>query len=280
MTHDEAVLLLTDLLAGRLRPEERTRVQGHLEECEDCASLAGTHEMLAGRHTPVADLVELSLHPDRLEEARRMQLQAHLDVCESCGAEATTVRRAERRAVASLGTSRRRAGSRLLPVITAAALLGLGLSAWLGLVRLPRLESNLKELQETSRPANATPQPNEPGPMVRMQYLPSAGRGPGANAVVSLEAGQPYVYLSLAVPAFDARGSYTFDVATAAGTTVWLRTVSSEDLRLMTQTPEVTLAVPTQGLNAGRFVLRLRDASAPQQAAPRLEIPFEIRTSP
>lgn len=279
MTHDEAVLLLTDLLGGRLRPEIRKEVQDHLGGCEDCASLAGTHDMLAGRHTPVEDLVELSLHPDGMEGARRLQLQAHLDVCETCGAEATIVRRAESSAVASIAGGGRFERAPLL-LVGAAALAGMGFSAWLALYRMPRLESTIDQLQASSRPVEATPGPNEPGPLVRIQYLPSARRGPGSDAVVSLDPGQPYEYLALAVPEFEARGNYRIDVVGADGAEVWSRSISSEDLRRMTQgTPEITLAVPTRALRPGRFVLKLRGATG-SEATPLLEIPFEVQPAP
>jgi len=268
MTHDEAVLLLTDLLAGRLRPEVRHQVQGHLEACEDCASLAGTHDMLAGRHTPVDDLVDLSLHPDEIEAARRMQLQAHLDVCEACGAESRFVRRAERSAVDTMTGGGRFGNAWLLPLVAVAALAGLGFSAWLGLSRIPRLESTINRLQA---------HPNEAGPLVRVQYLPSARRGPGSRALVDLEPGQPYEYLAVEVPNLEPRGDYSVDLAAEDGTPVWSRAIGADDLRRLTKgTPEITLAVPARVLHAGRFVLRLRGASGPAEP-PLLEIPFEVR---
>lgn len=280
MTHDEAVLLLTDLLAGRLGPDLRHRVQGHLEGCEDCASLAGTHDMLAGRHTPVEDLVDLSLHPHEIDEARRMQLQAHLDVCEACGAESRFVRRAERSAVATMTGTRPRSAW-MLPLVAAAALAGLGFSAWLALFRIPRLESTIDRLEASpSRRVDAAPHPNEAGPLVRVQYLPSARRGPGSHAIVDLETGQPYEYLAVEVPDFEPRGDTTVDLATEKGDRVWSRAIGADELRRLTRgTPEITLAVPTRVLHAGRFILELRDASAPA-AAPLLEVPFEVRPAP
>ena len=277
MTHDEAVLLLTDLLGGRLRPEIRRQVEDHVGRCEDCASLAGTHDMLAGRHTPVEDLVDLSLHPEGMEGARRMQLQAHLDVCEACGAEAAVVRRAERSAVASIAGGGRFERAPLL-LVGAAALAGLGFSAWLAVVRIPRLESTIDRLQATPpRRVEAMPRPGEPGPLVRIQYLPSARRGPGADAVVSLDAGQPYAYLAVAVPEFQPSGSYTVEVAAAGGSPVWSRSIASEELQRMTRgTPEITLAVPSRVLHAGRFVLRLR-GDGPGPTEPVLGIVFEVR---
>jgi hypothetical protein len=277
MRHDEAVLLLTDHLAGRLRREVGQDVQAHLEGCEECASLAGTHDMLAGRHTPVEDLVDLSLHPDRMEGTRRMQLQAHLDVCEVCGAEARFVKRAERTAVSSIPGGDRFGGAGLLLGTAAAALVGLGFSAWLALYRIPRLESTIDRLQASPpRRVETVPHPNEPGPLVRIQYLPSARRSPGAHAVVSLEAGQPYEYLAVEVPEFAPEAGYTVDLASADGPPVWSRAIGPDDLRRLTKgTPEITLAIPTRVLHAGRFVLRLRGAGAAK--APLLEIPFEVQ---
>jgi hypothetical protein len=280
MTHDEAVLLLTDLLAGRLAPDLRHQVQGHLEGCEDCASLAGTHDMLAGRHTPVEDLVDLSLHPDEMEGARRMQLQAHLDVCEACGAESRFVRSAERSAVATMTGGRPREAW-MLPLVAAVALLGLGFSAWLALFRIPRLESTIDRLEASPpRRIDAAPHPNEAGPLVRVQYLPSARRGPGSHAIVDLEPGQPYEYLAVEIPNLEPRGDYAVDLAAGNGDRVWSRPIGADDLRRLTKgTPEITLAVPTRVLHAGGFVLRLRDAASPADP-PLLEIPFEVRPAP
>jgi len=280
MTHDEAVLLLTDLLSGRLAPRVRQEVQGHLEGCSECASLVGTHEMLAGRHTPVEDLVDLSLQPDRIENARRMRLQAHLDVCDACGAEARLVLKAEREAATDAPGDPRGSGSLLLGA-AATALLGLGLSAYLGLYRIPRLESTIDRLEAVPpRRIESAPQPHEPGPMVRIQYLPSARRGPGSDAMVSLDPGQPYQYLAVAVPEFEPRGTYTVDLTDPEGHQVWSRTVPAEELRRLTKgTPEITLAVPSRALHEGRFVLRLRGPSGPT-AGPLLETAFEVRPAP
>ena len=280
MTHDEAVLLLTDLLGGRLPDEVRPRVQEHLEGCADCASLAATHELLTGRHTPVQDLVELSLQPDGMENARRMRLQAHLEVCETCGSEARAVRTAEREAVAA-GSGMRRLGSApLLAGVTAAALVGLGLAAWLALDRVPRLESTIDRLQATPPRRVETPHPGEPGPLVRIQYLPATRRGPGADAAVTLDTGQPYLYLAVEIPQFAGQGDFAIAIAEADGGTVWSRTVSAETLRRMTQgTPEVTLAVPTKALHEGRFVVSLRAASG-LPATPLVDTAFVVRTAP
>jgi hypothetical protein len=281
MTHDEAVLLLTDLAAGRLAPAVRQDVQEHLEGCPECASLAATHDMLAGRHTPVDDLVELSLHSDQMEQARRMRLQAHLEVCEACGAEAQSVRRAERKAVAAFTGGNRRGGVSVLMSAVATAILGLGLSAYLGLYRIPRLESTLDRLQVVPpRRIETAPHPNEPGPLVRIQYLPSTRRGPGSDPAVTLDPGQPYQYLAIEVPAFKGRGDLTIEVAADGGSPVWSRTVPADELRrLTTGTPEITLAVPTRSLHAGRFLVRLHSASD-ANAGPLIDSAFVVRTAP
>lgn len=280
MTHDEAVLLLTDLLAGRLAPEVRRRVQDHLAGCAECASLVETHEMLAGRHTPVDDLVDLSLQPDAIEKGRRLRLQAHLEVCETCGAEARRVRRAEKTAVAAITGSHRFGSASLLMSAAAAALLCLGLSAYLGLYRIPRLESTIDRLQAVPPRRVETPHPGEPGPMVHIQYLPSTRRGPGSDATVALDPTQPYQYFAIEVPEFKPQqGAYTIEIDADGGGPVWLRSVSADDLRRLTQgTPEVTLAVPTTALHPGRFLVRLRTASEPQ-SAPLIDTAFQVRTA-
>lgn len=278
MTHDEAVLLLTDLLGGRLPDEVRPRVEEHLSTCPDCASLAGTHEMLAGRHTPVEDLVELSLQPDGMEHARRMRLQAHLEVCETCGAEARAVRTAEREAVTAGGGKTRFGSGMLLAGTAAVALLGLGLSAWFGLYRVPRLESTIDRLQAVPPRRVGTPHPGEPGPLVRIQYLPATRRGPGADAAVTLDPGQPYLYLAVEIPQFTGRGEFAVAIADPGGGTVWSRTVTAGELRRLTQgIPEVTLAVPAKALHEGRFFVSLRPASEPK-AAPLIDTAFVVRT--
>jgi hypothetical protein len=280
MTHDEAVLLLTDLLAGRLAPEVRRRVQDHLAGCAECASLVETHEMLAGRHTPVDDLVDLSLQPDAIEKGRRLRLQAHLEVCEACGAEARRVRRAEKTAVAAIAGSNRFGSASLLMSAAAAALLSLGLSAYLGLYRIPRLESTIDRLQAVPpRRVETAPHAGEPGPMVRIQYLPSTRRGPGSDATVALDPEQPYQYLAIEVPEFKPQGAYTIEIDADGGGPVWSRSVSADDLhRLLQGTPEVTLAVPTTALHPGRFLVRLRAASEPQ-SAPLIDTAFQVRTA-
>jgi hypothetical protein len=102
MRHDEAILLLTDCLEGRLEGAVRPAVLEHLAACSECQALAETYALLEwGRawHPPSAGIVGFALGVDPPAGDATARVEDHLRRCERCTEEVRLIRAAEEAAV-------------------------------------------------------------------------------------------------------------------------------------------------------------------------------------
>jgi anti-sigma factor ChrR (cupin superfamily) len=263
MRHDEAVLLLTDLLGGRLPDPVRVAVEAHVAACDECRRLADAHAALSRAEEPhpsSAAIVAHALHPGDLPPAEAARIAAHLTACPRCSEEINLVRRAERAAVSSTTTGAAgrswHAARVLVWGAAAAAMLLLLTPAYLGLRRVARLP-----------------------PIVRVQSLADEVRGPVGPQIVSLLPTDTHAFLAVEPPS-PAPGAadtgYLVEILDAGGAVAWSAEVTAAALRQRpASSPELVLAVPAGRLRAGPYILRLRRPATGDDIL--LRIPFEVR---
>ncbi len=119
MRHEEAQLLLSDLVLGELEADAAAKLRDHLAECAACRRerdfievlveelREGGEEILAG-HPDVEDLAAFGLGDTPMESERRAGIECHLRICRHCREELDLVRRAAR---AAYPTAAKRPGS-------------------------------------------------------------------------------------------------------------------------------------------------------------------------
>jgi len=313
MRHDDAILLLTDFLAGRLDELRAAEVAQHLNGCPECRALEATWVVLAeGRtaHPSSAEIVGLALDSGALDAAAKKRVETHVVGCATCTREYRLVRSAEAggeddteastavalgrvaegKAWPSAPVARRWRSGALAALAACAALL---YPAYLGLSRIPALDGEIDRLQArlaavTEEMGDARRDADEarrlaeraraglPG-IVALHSLMSPVRGAGAPQRLMVTPGQSHLLVSLEAPLLSRgeQGLYVFDLLTAAGDVAWKTEVGADDLlRRLATSPEVVLAIPAERIPAGFYRLRLRKPGATQETL--LDIRFEI----
>lgn len=105
MTHEKAVLRLTDYLQGRLDGQDRIEIAEHVAACTECTELAETYWVLARPamektmtedHPSTEAIVLYATSGDRLDETGRDRVAAHLLQCTACRSEVELTRTADR----------------------------------------------------------------------------------------------------------------------------------------------------------------------------------------
>jgi hypothetical protein len=180
MSHNEAVILLTDYVAGRLAAEEHGEVQAHLETCGECTGLVATVLVLKNRlpeedsdrtpsqeHPKSDDLVDFALDPDSLPESQQRDIAGHLARCAVCTDDVEAVKRTEAATAASPTSDSNSSGMSSGPgwrslwprLALAAAAIGAAGTTYLGFYRVPRLQSRLAIVEEELRSREAQTPP-------------------------------------------------------------------------------------------------------------------------
>lgn len=151
MNHREMIEKLPQLVAGRLSPEETSRLERHVAECSDCGEWLDTYHLLAGA-TGGSAAGAAGSHPSSSElalwavegEPGDAATADHLAVCGSCRRELQLTRRA-------LAAGRHRTGLRA----AAARVRGLGTGGRVALAASLLLAVLAGVLLSPSRPGTA-----------------------------------------------------------------------------------------------------------------------------
>ncbi len=271
MSHDAAVLLLTNYLAGRLTGAEREAVRAHVESCGECRGLAEVHQVLSRAplrkdgHPAASWIVGFALHYEGLTPDEGQEIDAHVRECRQCSEEVDRVRAVEatagRRPAAGW-----RGSSRL--ALAAAFLIVATLAYEIGARRAPTTEQ--------PRP---TPGPVVASGLLRIQPLPAPRRGvETTRRTLTLLPGETSLFVSLdlpELPATEEGSAFRFDLIAPSGDVAWSLEISGTDLvQRAAWPPGVVLAVPTKGISDGLYTMRLRGS---EPGAPvLLEIPFLV----
>lgn len=293
MTHEEAAQLLPDHLEGRLSDPVRSELERHASACPDCQALSATYRVLdagfraeaaqaAARHPTVDDLVDFALADPASLASKRSELALHLQVCASCAGEVQAVRDSR---VQVEGLSPRGILARVLASPNAAPLAAglilalLGYPAYLGLVRLPRvqqdleaLRANLVQFESTVTSLHASLEQMQ-GQLRRMSswtggivvpLLTAPVRAAAApRTTIPLQKGQPFICLAVD-PGLPAEGEgvkgYLAEILTAEGSRVWSFEMEPEELkRQMTLAGSVAFLIPAADLLPGDYRFRMTE---------------------
>ena len=294
MKHAEAILLLPDLVQGRLVLGQRREVQAHLSRCPECRELLGTYTDLgaalddrpktADPHVASAELVSFVLGPDDLDAADRLRVVSHLEVCSGCRADAQAVRRTE----ASLRSEAQpeeagwfaRLGAYFQtawqPALAAAAIVvALAVyTAWIGLVRAPALRRDLdraltQERALSDRVASLGAElgrlQSRPSELPEGLYAPTtlrAGlRGAGETPTVEPAEGDQLAELAVELAPeglVATRGRHRIEVVRGDGTVVWSDVVEVARLRNLVRAADgvLHLRIAAEKLPPGRYEFR------------------------
>lgn len=323
LAHQEALPHLPDFVCGRVPVGLRPGLEAHLEACEECRGLAESYRRVAGAlgaeaaaeptgHPSGGDIVSYAAHPDDLPRSEADRITAHLRDCPSCAEEVGITRRADR-ATRSAALGRRaplavfdpgRWSAPAFGSLAAAIVAGvLGYPVFLGLVRLPEVQSEVETLRtamEADRRALGGLQSSLDemrdrlhglgswtGP-VDLAVLEGPARSRGPEPIVRIEAGQPFALVGV-LPPLPARegklagggqeAAYLFEVLDAgppAGTPVWSARMTAAEIRArLDRAGVVTFLIPADLLPPGRHQLRFRRAGAVGEAD-LLSAPFTV----
>lgn len=262
MNHDQAVLILTDYLQGRLDAGRRQAMAEHLRGCNECSELGEAYRVLAmggsgdpmtEAHPTTEEIVEFTTARDRLDDAARRRMVEHLQNCAACRDEIEMTRDAEQSAMASTVKYPGHAGrpSRNWPLLALAA-------TWLLiLVGLPMLISTQDEAPHT--PATWS------GP-VSLPVLTATRQG-GGEKTIRMRRGQPFVPIAL-LPSLPPEGSvdqrFRFSIVAASGETAWETDMTRSSIEAeLAESQVVTFLIPAPALNSGRYLLRITGISTP-----------------
>lgn len=318
MTHDEALPLLTDYAAGRLSDTQRREISRHIDSCSECGGLVETVLVLSDPsrkvkldrgpppHPDSAEIVEFALEPESVPGPKRAALAVHVRACERCTHEVESLVQAERSAApapAPAPVLARAAAPRRSPsarkswprlALAAAAAAGVAGTTYLGVYRLPRLQSRIEGLEAAQRQA-AAPGPiaerapagsatdraaarPATGAFARIHVLPMPRRGTVDRPLgVGLHDGEDTLFLSVeAKPIAAASGRRRrFELTDADRAVVWsMETTTDHVASLQASSPELVLSVPAETLPSGRLNFRVLDPE--DSSAPLLDIPFDL----
>lgn len=224
MNHQEAVPLLSDLLADRVEEPGASAAWAHVAECPECrqvlttlhevrAAVAAEGRRLFSRHPSTDEIVRFAVGDPPLGDGDAVRMEHHLKACTECRNEVELTRRADEatRSESPRGVLDKNpfAGwwPRLAPALTpalAALALVLAFPAYRGFVNYPSLERAFETSQQDAKGlkeegdrlrSELAARPSVPEPWsgaVRLLVLRPAIRGADSAPVVELAKGQPY----------------------------------------------------------------------------------------
>jgi hypothetical protein len=315
VNHEEAALLLPELLRGGLSPTARSSVADHLAGCEECRALSATYDVLSATlkraqaagfsgHLSSHDIVIYAVRGVALSSQEEERISTHLRGCDTCRADVELTRRADRatrtggvlpfvlRPLFASGTSARAA----LPA-AAAVLVVLAYPAYLGFRRLP---DALRRAEEQSAARGAAERQADDlrasldrttadldalsgfGGAVDLNVLESIPRGGSAARIVKLRLRQPFVLVSVLPnlpPAARAEDVYRFSIDRSGGPSLWSDEMTVAQIRdRLRSAGVITFAVPAKHLAPGKFRFQVKP-SGPAAGPPILEVPFEASSA-
>lgn len=319
--HDEAVSLLPDFVRDRGPIASRSGVEAHVEACEECRGLVETYRRVSGAlraegsseplgHLPASDIVSCAVNPGAVPPADAERITFHLRDCLPCREEVEVTRGADRatRSVVLAPPARIAAfppahwKSPAFGALAAALLLGvLGYPAFLGLVRLPEVRSEVESLRaalNADRQTLGTLQASVEAMRDRLRGLGSwtgavdlvvlegPARSLGQEPTVRIETGQPFALVGVLPPrpAGDAgSAAYLFEIDAPAapsgpsgGAPAWSAQMTTAQIRArLARDGMVSFLIPADSLSTGRHVLRFRRAGDPREAD-LLRAPFVV----
>jgi hypothetical protein len=279
MTHEQAVLLVSDWARGTLDAGRSRAVEEHVRVCGECQAAA---EAAGGLHAEAARLARTpSAHPssDALagyvsepETASIVTLArigAHVHGCDPCREDVTLMREASRpawwRAIRAVWDAPGSTARWLQPALALGALL-LAFPAWRGLVELPReraaSELRLHDVDEARERAEARVRELtlEPAPAIRgggvaALVLQGPLRDAGDLPALRLRPGQPLqpVLLDVSPPT----GELHVTLVRANGSVAWTAAGPREEF--WDEANRLTgLLVPTDVLTPGEYRIEVR----------------------
>lgn len=282
MNHEEAVLGLPEFVERRLPEADLARMQGHVDGCVDCRSLAEGYRAIAqalrsesasgAEGHPGSDaLVAFATGLAAIDPAEHLRVARHLATCASCAADVDATREMESTVdapQAESSTERKvaRPGRRGWAVAAAAAM---------GMI----LGYPVYRAIDGTRTSVASVPASFSG-AVALPVLSSTLRG-GAQGETIVEAppGQPFVAFALALPAesgLAAETKVTLALFAASGERVWQQEMDASRLATLSgQAGAVLLVVPSSAVTQGRYVLRLTRSATPGDV-PVLEAPLRV----
>ncbi len=298
MDHEQASLLIPDLVAGRLAGEQAAAVERHLGECAGCRDTAALHRSFRGEiesfgehlfsdHPPADLLVAFALASARVGGGDSAPIGAHVRACPTCQVEVASIRGAESRADAWWQGLAEALRQRELPgpipaLVPALLVLLFVYPAYLGVVRLPqvRLERE-KALEEIEALRDNPPGAGSwTGGPVSSLTLPSDPRGGGDTLstpipAVRLRAGQTFQPVRIAVEPFLWPADRIVVVtlrAAAAPAGLWSLRARVADLWDAAD-EAINLLVPVTKLKPGDYVVEIGE---PEATAPGYSARFRI----
>jgi len=275
MTHDEAVMLLPDLVQGSLTPIQAPAVRRHLEGCDDCRSLSEGYRLIARALREEDVAFRAAVHPDGenlvafatgltpLDPREHLRVARHVDGCASCSSEVEVTRAAERSLVPEPERQAPRTPRRAMAGWWAAAALAGGV-----LLGFP--------LWRTLGTGAGSSTPAWDG-AYGLPVVSSALRGAAGPAVVRAPAGQAFIPVAVALPAevdLATEGTWSFTLVASSGERVWGQDVAASRLTSTSGSSEAVLVVlPASAVRPGDYVLRVSRAGSGE---PLLEAPLRV----
>ena len=254
-SHDALQESIPDYLAGRLEEGERDRLERHLEDCEDCAAMAGTWaEIVGGLRDGGAELLSPHPEPTELRDHARSgeasaELRDHLQTCATCAIEVDAWRRWLSESRQAAPAPRRR--SFLSSVLPVAA--GLLVGALLTTLAMQGLRTD---------PGGATP----------LLILEPPLRGAATSGTVRLSPERPYVLLGLSPPRSAASDALRVSLRPVERPGAWSAPLTAGEVEAARSGAGiVTVLVPSSVLSPGPWVLEWRSGEVLLS-----ELPFDV----
>lgn len=291
MDHEAAAPLVAELAAGRTARPHEGEVRAHVAICPECARVLETAERLRGQlrdhggalftsHPDADSLAAYALAASELPTARLAGIGMHVRACPACSAEVSEARAAHREPALRmwLAVLEARLSRPWLAPALAAALVLLLVPAYLGIFELPRARRG----QRATAPAEPRPAPTAPAPPVEgaiaSLLLTSGTRGverPLPTVRVAPNAGAFALLVATEPTSLPTTGTLAATLADPQGVVAWRATFDAASAWDPGR-HVVTLIVPTAGLHAGGWTLRL---TAPGASGPDFEARFILANS-
>lgn len=213
MDHEEAKLVLADLVSGRLGPEEAGRVRDHVASCAECRETAATlsavgeevrahGQALFEPHPTSDEIVRYAMGKDELAAGDLARIGAHLRACPTCSHEVKVTREAASsatawwRRLAGWFVSPAMAPAPALRIAAVALLVIMVYPAYLGLVKLPQVREGAGPRPGAVAVAPETPaadvRPGWSGGFQLLHLVNLNLRDHYEIATIAIAPGQPY----------------------------------------------------------------------------------------
>jgi len=293
MKHEEAVLLVPDLVKGALSGEEKLGIEEHMagcEECRDqmtaCRDLAGilsrADARARGTHPSSEAIVTFALYREDLPPEQAASVEAHVADCTMCRAEIGVVRTADSGIGEPLGARGAVAGRRFLSPFTRGPLFSLAAAAILVIlagvpmyltyeraqgraIRLDeagreneRLRAEVEDLRSSAVKAAGRLAETSSGGPAALNLLRSNVRGAGALPKVAVGESDTFILLTIepALPP-GREAALRFEVRDANGRTAWSFETTHASLMPFIDASDgvLPLRIPASSLAPGRYEL-------------------------